>query len=178
MCLCVSCYCCCVDEFNHFCEKSGLLKNFHKLINNPAVVNLGLYDKSAALIHQSWNSSNFKHLDECHFNVIATLNKEKPTKRGLFVSIRKLNLRKSLTSDDCVDFIQFKFGDKKSPKFCGQLNASTDSVEKIFFGEGAGVIGIFIYIDKFLPMKRLEDTLDIELVFTAHDGRRTIIYQF
>lgn len=134
-------------------------------------VHLGENDQSAALVQFSWNSSNFKRYDDCRFKVVATVNmNDKARKRGVFVSIRRLNLRKGPNSEDCVDYFRFKFGDTKSPKYCGQLNASIDDVQKIYFGEGGGTIEVHVRLDKFLPLSNTEDTLDIEFVFTANEG--------
>lgn len=36
--------------------------------------------------------------------------------------------------------------------------------------ERGGVIKVTIYIDKLRPLKYIEDTLEVELVFTAFDG--------
>lgn len=162
---------CVADIIADLCPKTFFEKNFHKILPNKAEVRLGVNDKSAALIHQSWNSSSFKRFDECSFNVDATQNVSKSRNRGLYLSIRRLNLRKSPNSDECIDYIRFKFGHHRSKKFCGQLNPSVDDVSLIYFGEAGGVIKVYIFIDKSLPLKNIEDTLDIELVFTAHEGR-------
>lgn len=148
-----------------------MLTTFNKLLNNRPEVRLGYDGDSAALIHETWNSSSFKRLDECKFNVDANHNLAKGRSRGLYVSIRKLNLRESTDKDGCIDYIQFKFGSQKTPKLCGQLNASTnENVKKMFYSERGGVIKVTIYIDKLRPLKYIEDTLDVELVFTAFDG--------
>lgn len=139
------------------------MRNIHE-------VRLGENDQSAALVQFSWNSSNFKKYEDCRFRVVARINDDKIRNRGVFVSIRRLNLRKNPNSDDCIDYIRFTFGDEKSPKYCGQLNASVDDVKKIYFGEGGGVIEIKLYLNKFQPLQNTEDTLDVELVFTANEG--------
>lgn len=146
------------------------MKTFSKVMSNMKTVHLGENDESAALVQFSWNSSNFKRYDDCRFRVIATLNEDKTRNRGVFVSIRRLNLRKNPNSEDCVDYIRFKFGDAKSPKYCGQLNASVDDVKKIYFGEGGGIIEVYVNLNKFQPLRNIDDTLDIELVFTANEG--------
>lgn len=135
-------------------------------------VRLGEDDESAALVQFSWNSSSFKRYDECRFKVVATLNDDKTRNRGVFLAIRRLNLRKNPNSEDCIDYIRFKFGNVKSPKYCGQLNASVDDVKKIYFGEGGGVIEVHLKLDKFQPLKYIDDTLDVELVLTANEGKK------
>lgn len=134
-------------------------------------VHLGENNQSAALVQFTWNSSTFKRYDDCRFRVVATLDGDKTRNRGVFVSIRRLNLRKSQYSEECIDYIRFKFGDEKSPKYCGQLNASIDDVKKIYFGEGGGIIEVTLKLDKFAPLKEIDDTLDVELVFTANEGK-------
>lgn len=108
--------------------------------------------------------------------MVATIDDDKTRHRGVFVSIRRLNLRKSIYTDDCIDYIRFTFGDEKSPKYCGQLNASIDDVKKIYFGEGGGVIEVRLKLDKFAPFKNIDDTLDVELVFTANEGESKCVF--
>lgn len=146
----------------------SMMKTWTRFTNHIKEVHLDENENSAALIHYSWNSSNFKKIHECQFRVIARPD-EKHKNRGVFVSIRRLNLRKD--TGECIDYIRLAFGKEKSPKFCGQLNASVDDVQKIYFGEGSGEITVYLKIDKYKPLDRIEDTLDIELVFTANQGK-------
>lgn len=157
---------------SELCPSSdSLTKLFdQQIFQNMREIHLGENDQSAALVQFSWNSSNFKRYNDCRFRVVASINEDKSRNRGVFVSIRRLNLRKSLSSEDCIDYIRFKFGDENSPKYCGQLNASVDDVKKIYFGEGGGVIEVYINLNKFQPLRNIDDTLDIELVFTANEG--------
>lgn len=153
---------------------NSLQKSFSTLFRTMREVHLGENDQSAALVQFSWNSSNFKRYEDCKFRVIATIIDDKTRNRGVFVSIRRLNLRKSPITADCVDFIRFTFGKTKSPKYCGQLNASVDDVKKIYFGEGGGIIDVQIRLDTFQPLRKEFDTLDVELVFTANEGKRAM----
>lgn len=115
----------------------------------------------------SWNSSSFKRYDECNFRVIAPSAPDQNRKRGLFVSIRRLNLRKN-ANGECTDYVRFKWTNQKTGKYCGQLNASAD-VDKEYFKEGSSEINVHIYLDKSQPLKHIDATLDIELVFTANE---------
>lgn len=144
-------------------------------MRNMPEIHLREDEESAALVQFSWNSSNFKRYDDCRFRVVASINDDAIRNRGIFVSIRRLNFRKNPNSEDCVDYIRFKFGDSKSPKYCGQLNASIDDVKKIYFGESAGVIEVFLYLNKFQPLRNIDDTLDVELVFTANEGESPVV---
>lgn len=160
------------DSFAQLCPTSdSLTKSFNLLFRNMKEVHLFENEQSGALISYSWNSSNFKKYSDCRFRVVATINDNKVRNRGLFVSIRRLNLRKARNSDSCTDFIQFTFGEKKTPKFCGQLNASFDDVEKIFFGESGGTIEVYLNFEKQIPLQNIDDTLDVELVFTANESK-------
>lgn len=40
----------------------------------------------------------------------------------------------------------------------------------MYHHERGGVMKVTIFIDKLRPLKYIEDTLDVELVFTAFDG--------
>lgn len=154
--------------FNDLCpNKDNILGNFHKLIGHKKDVHLSDGVQSAAVIHLSWNSSNFKRYDECKFRVVASTAPEQNRKRGLFVSIRRLNLRKNGLGE-CTDFVRFKLSNQKTEKYCGQLNASAD-VDKEYFKEGSNVIDVHIHLEKSIPLKHIDDTLDIELIFTANE---------
>lgn len=160
------------DLVSQLCP-SGVLNTFNKLLNNRPEVRLGFDGQSAAFVHETWNSSSFKRLDECKFNVDANHNLAKGRTRGLYASIRKLNLRESPDKEGgCIDYIQFKFGTQKTAKLCGQLNASSNTHLKQLYHhhERGGVMKVTIFIDKLRPLKYIEDTLDVELVFTAFDG--------
>lgn len=150
----------------------NILSGFNLLMRNLKRVDLGEDEDSAALVRFSWNSSNFKRYDSCKFKVVANLHDDqKRRNRGIFISIRRLNIRKDVNSDKCVDYIRFKFGDTKSKKFCGQLNASDDDVTKIYFGEGNGEVEVDIDLEKLQPLKHIDDTLDVEVMFTANEGK-------
>lgn len=132
-------------------------------------IRLGIDGQSAALVHQSWNSSSFKRFSDCHFSVTANELKPKSKQRGLYVSIRKLNLRKSPRDETCIDFIQFKFS-REQKKFCGRLTTAPDDLQKSFFVETGGFVKVKISLDRLYPLKYIEDTLDIEILFTAFEG--------
>lgn len=131
-------------------------------------IKLGDDFNSAALIHYSWNSSTFKRLDECHFSVNANLSNKQ---RGLYVSIRKLNLRKANKDESCIDFISFKFSSNEQKKYCGKLTTSTVDLQKSFFIEPRGLVKVKFAFDTLRPLKYVEDTLDIEVLFTAFEGK-------
>lgn len=130
-------------------------------------------EQSAAIIQLSWNSSSFKRYDECKFRVVAPSTLDQDRKRGLFVSIRRLNLRKN-ANGECTDYVRFKLTNQKTEKYCGQLNTSAD-VDKEYFKEGSSVIDVHIHLEKSLPLKHIDDTLDIELVFTANECKYNIM---
>lgn len=46
-----------------------------------------------------------------------------------------------------------------------------DDVKKIYFGESGGTIIVEIRLDAFQPFRNIDDTLDIDLVFTANEGK-------
>lgn len=160
---------------NDLCPLNKLTQYFNSVLNNKPEVVLGTKGESAVFIQQSWNSSTFKRMDMCSFKVDATQNVIKQRNRGLYITIRRLNLRKAADRDECIDYLQFKFGRQKTPKICGQLNSSVDDVQKIHFGESGGIIKVYIFIDKMRPLRNIEDTLDVELVVTAHEGSFILI---
>lgn len=158
------------DSLVDLCPKSLLKKTVDKLIDNAPEVRLGADGQSAALVHQSWNSSSFKRFEECVFSVNAN-DWSKNKRRGLYVSIRKLNLRKSPSDEGCIDHVSFKFHIEKPKKYCGRLTSSPADLRKTFFAEAGGHVKVKISIDKMVPLKKLEDTLDIEILFTAFEGK-------
>lgn len=156
---------------NDLCPNNPLKKAFNKLMDNKPEIRLNENENSAALIHQTWNSSSFKRFDECSFNVDVTKEARKTRNSGLYLSIKRLNLRKSGYDDECIDYIRFKFGDKKTQKICGQVDVTSPDVEKYHFDVAGGLTKIYISIDKLRPLHRTEDTLDVELVFTAYQSK-------
>lgn len=141
-------------------------------MDNKPEIRLGENGESAALVHQNWNSSSFKRFDECSFNVDTSRGDKKSRISGLYVSIKRLNLRRHGTVGECIDYVRFKFGDKKTHKICGQIDATTNGdYDHYNFDVKGGLTKVYLSIDKLLPLQRTEDTLDIELVFTAYESR-------
>lgn len=77
-----------------------------------------------------------------------------------------------------MDYIRFIYAEdgRKTAKLCGHLNSNPSDLKKIFIDDEKGRIKVSIHFDRFLPMKRDEDTLDIELLFTAYGGKKKNLF--
>lgn len=163
----------CLVFLNDLCPNNPLKKAFNKLMDNKPEIRLEDNDNSAAVVRQNWNSSSFKRFDECSFNVDTPHEDRKWIVGGTFISIKRLNLRQHGDKGECIDYIRFKFGDKKTAKICGQIDPTTSDYEQMNFDASfrGGLIKVYISIDKLRPLHRTEDTLDIEIVFTSYKGK-------
>lgn len=165
------------DALNDLCPANPLKMVFNKLMDNKPEIKIGENDNSAVLVHQNWNSSSFKRLDECSFNVDNPHDDKKWSVNGIFITVKRLNLRRHGKDGECIDYVRFKYGDRKTPKLCGQIDASSANYEAYTFDVPLrnAPIKVYISIDKLRPLQRIEDTLDIELVFTKYKSRFFII---
>lgn len=119
------------------CPSNPLKKVFNKFLDNKPEIRLGEDGNSAALVQQNWNSSSFKRLDECSFNVDIIKDNQQYRNGGMYATIKRLNFRRNGEDGNCIDYIRFKFGDRKTPKICGQIDeASPDYAHHNFDVDG------------------------------------------
>lgn len=149
----------------------------HSLTRKKA--KLGGSNPSAIIIQQK--RLNYHPID-CHTDSffrfeITTAEKE----TGIFAVIQHLVLRKNESTDECIDYVQFKRLDgSTSRKFCGRFNAAL-TMDRIFIPEQAdmhgvawlntfidlhGALEVYIFLSK--DSLRKEAEMDLNLVLTSY----------
>lgn len=129
---------------------------------------------SAALISKKWDSNTYKSVEDCDFKVVAKQS-EHELPRGIFASIRRMNLRKS-SSNDCIDFVVFEVGSHKSPKICGVIDGDAMYDRSNFFEAPGGTMKVTVYLNRYTILESGKE-LEIDFVFTAYDGK-SFVNQF
>lgn len=122
---------------------------------------------SSITIEEKWNSSSFKKFgNQCEFRVSSK------RKGGIFLNIRKLDLRKDTETGDCIDYIQIKYSnDVKSDRICGKFGPEDHLMKFKSFDDKRGRVKVYISIDKFMPLDSISDNLELSLVFTSYTGK-------
>ncbi|XP_058056845.1 uncharacterized protein LOC131208207 isoform X1 [Anopheles bellator] len=112
-----------------------------------------LDSKRGAVFEQSWNSSSFKRFSECKFTL------QPPPDMGLYLMVRKLNLRRD-AKGNCVDTVTVKQSNDKKTRFC----YTPKDVPRSF--SDPQHLRITIKLDHYQPLPTVDDTLQIQLVVT------------
>lgn len=107
------------------CSKSKFKQIFDTLTDNTEEIRLEENEKSAAIIHGMWNSTNARKWSSC--SILIQANRAyaflHEHTHGIYVTVNKINLRKR--SGDCLDYIQFTSGDnQRSNRICGNYEAT------------------------------------------------------
>lgn len=161
-----------LDKFNKLCTTSKFKAIVDALLDDKPNIELdNAMDQSAALIAQNWDNKTYKSVEYCDFKVIAKTSRyESP--RGIFASIRRMNLRKS-SSNECIDYVVFEVGSgmqQKSQKMCGIIEGDQVYDASNFFEAPGGTMKVVIFINRYTTLETGRD-LGIELSFTAYDGK-------
>lgn len=126
--------------------------------------------ESAAIVHDSWTNGNISNFQNCTFTIDSNLYSNRGQyRRGLFASIKTLNLRKD-AKGKCIDFVQFSFSNRSSTdKFCDRIMAADE--QRKHFTDVGGTIKVFIHVNKTAPFHALQRSIEVNLVFTAYERR-------
>lgn len=126
---------------------------------------------SAALIHQVWVEDNMNEMSECTFTIDSNIyTREQRFGRGIYASIRRLNFRQ--TSDKCIDYVRFTFGQTKTQRICGDFDGDSKLGRSSHFNEEGGIIKVHIYVNKSQPLSGWNTrSLEIDLVFTTYERK-------
>lgn len=137
------------------------------------VVNISTGNASAVNVHQIWTNENVKRFSNCKFKVDSNLYSSELGKhsRGVFISIRKLNLRKNINTNECIDYVRIKVGTVKTQKICGTFNVNDEIGHKSFFNNDGGNVTIFIHIERNTSIPVDGKYLELELLFTAYESK-------
>ncbi|XP_053687443.1 uncharacterized protein LOC128736952 [Sabethes cyaneus] len=108
-----------------------------------------------AIFRQTWNSSSFKKYSDCKFYVQA------PSHMGLYLTVNKVQLRKS-HKGICIDTLVVKKSNDKKHQFC-----ETPDSEPTVLYDDRGRMRITVNLDANLALPLLEDILEVQLIVTV-----------
>lgn len=138
---------------------------FDAITDNNEEIGLEDNDKSAAIIHGTWNTTNLKKWSKCTIMIDASTPNGQ--NRGIYVTVNKLNLRK--ISGSCQDYIQFISSDnKKSTRICGEYEATGNytSDRTKSFTDNNGHIKMNIELNEHAALS-VDQQFEVVVVFTA-----------
>lgn len=160
-----------LDKFNKLCTTSKFKIIFDALLDDKPRVELENSDNlSAAVISQKWYEKTYKSVEYCDFKVITNTPRYGST-RGIFASIRQMNLRKG-PANECIDYVVFEVGSgesQKSRKMCGKIDGDKVYDASNYFEAPGGSMKVIIYINRYVTLES-DMELGIEFTFTSYDG--------
>lgn len=166
------------DKYRELCPGNKFKVLFDSNTNNKPEVRLGEGIQSAAIVHYHSNSSTHSKIGSCEFNV----KLDNPfASNGIFVSIKKLKLRKRDHDDHCLDFIRFSYKNgTQTREICENVETSAqNNFIRNFFDVTSGELKVEISIGTSLT-GNIDDSNESEvyLVFTAYSRKFEIETKF
>ncbi|XP_013108147.1 uncharacterized protein LOC106087597 [Stomoxys calcitrans] len=125
---------------------------------------------SAAIITQRWNTSlpglhsSSKIRYDCEFKVQSS---EEPFRlpRGIYTVITRLKFRRDPETEECLDWIQFKGGNRSpSQRICNEVSIDGPA-GRLIFDERDRDVTVLIHIEK---NRMITEPLELRMVLTAH----------
>lgn len=165
------------DKYHELCPANKFRRIFDKVNNNKPAVKLNQDDLSAAFVHHQWNSTTNLNFNTCEFDVKVDYA------NGIFVLIKTLKLRERKEEYDnncgdmkcgpCIDYLIFTYKNgTRTREICGNVKTTVESnLIRNFFDESSGEIKVEIYIDNSYPIREMNSTLEIDLVFTSYSSK-------
>lgn len=164
-----------LDKFNKLCPTNKLKLLVDALLDNNSNVELeNNNDLSAALVSQRWDEKTYKAVEYCDFMVITKTPRYGAT-RGIFASIRQMNLRKG-AANECIDYVVFEVGSgefQKSQKMCGTIEGDEVYDVSNFFEAPGGSMKVIVFINRYVTLEPGNE-LGIEFSFTSYDGNESV----
>lgn len=165
-------------QFRRICPQSVTALSFRQVSNDQPVIGLGNGSLSAAIVHQVWTEDDLRNFQDCKFIVDGNMYSDNSMyKRGLFMSIRQINLRKLSNSmdyeKDCIDYVRISFSGQHLQKICGKFNANTELGKQSFLRAEDGIFEIHLHLDSSQSLNAAQRELELELVFTAYESKKT-----
>lgn len=149
---------------------------FIQLYNNDPSVRLLNGTESAAKVYHWWDEEQLKDFQDCSFHVDSNLyfdaadrSQSQQFSRGLVMSVRKINFRFDPITNRCIDYVRFTFPGMKTDKICGTFNDESEFGQQTYFIDPTGIVRVDIFVDKSIPLKVAETSVEIELLFTAYE---------
>lgn len=153
------------------CPPSELKLTFNQITSNRPVIQLTNQSDSAALVHDIWTQDTVKEFQDCVFMVDSNLyTPNERIGRGVFLSVRKMNFRQN-SRGECIDYVRFHFNNGKTEKMCGTFEAESPLGQTAFFNDANGVVKVHVFVNKTIPFRELQHSVDVELIFTAFESK-------
>lgn len=147
-----------------------------QLTNNRPSVRLLNGTESAAKVYHWWDEEELKDFQDCSFHVDSNLYFDAADRsqlqqfgRGLVMSVRKINFRYDPITNRCIDYVRFTFPGMKTDKICGTFDDESEFGQQAYFIDPTGIVRVHIFVDKSIPLKVAETSVEIELLFTAYE---------
>uniref|UniRef100_A0A1B0FMV3 Uncharacterized protein n=1 Tax=Glossina morsitans morsitans TaxID=37546 RepID=A0A1B0FMV3_GLOMM len=152
---------------DNLCSDKIWLK-VEKALRGGSSMVLGDDRNSAAIIHQVWNSTypgihaSNKISYDCRFHVHSNYKKSPP--RGIYTLVTRLKFRRDPGSGKCLDYIQFRDGNRSPTEpYCNDI--SIDGPGRLIFDERNREVTVNIHIDN---EHMIVEPLELRMVLTAH----------
>lgn len=158
------------DAVEDTCKKN-LFGFLNQVFDNYKTINMKIDE--AVVMNLSWNNSQLRDYNDCSFRVkvLTSLGGYKLRNSGIYASIRKLKLRKNDVGQ-CYDHITLRYSTKdETNKICGMFDASPENIDKMpFFADENGEIIFKIKLDKYIPIKSIQEKLQLSIILTAYEN--------
>lgn len=140
-------------------------------MNNNYVLQLKNGSDSSAIVHYTWTPDTINEINNCKFTVHSNLYlpSGETYARGIFATIKKINLRKD-ANGKCIDYVSMVVGDWKV-EVCEQNDNSVNVAENTYLNGFPGIAEIHVFIDKSKTLNVKTPSLELELLFTAYDSK-------
>uniref|UniRef100_A0A182TAV3 Uncharacterized protein n=1 Tax=Anopheles maculatus TaxID=74869 RepID=A0A182TAV3_9DIPT len=136
-------------------RRNSFISQIESLIDPKKQVRTMADFASGAIYEQSWNSSSFKRYNECKFTLQPTSG------YGLYLSIRKLNLRRD-EKGNCIDYVSIKQSNNHKTKLC----FTPKDVPRSF--SDAISLKITVKLEHSATLPYVDDPLHIQMVATLN----------
>lgn len=142
------------------------------MFENKPVIHLSTGNFSGALIRQLWTEDDIKQFHDCDVKVDSNLYSAELGKyrRGVFVSIPKINLRKR-NNNRCLDYVQITFENAETEQMCGTYDANDEMGYGSFFNNDGGNVSIHVHIERSVPLSVNQRFLELQILLTAYDSK-------
>lgn len=160
-------------ETNKFKDFLGKLDPLDLVEKKSSILLETSGENSAAIIQQVWNSSSLRS-SKANFDIKIETQKKKKSSAGIYAVIQKMKLRKNARTQKCIDYVKFRFGNRKySDEICDPIGPDMQQVMTL--EDIAGEFKMYVHIETVLPLA-YKDTLQLMVIFTAYTDCRQSNY--
>ncbi|KAJ6644667.1 hypothetical protein Bhyg_09636 [Pseudolycoriella hygida] len=151
-------------KYLELCPGNKFKSIFDTITNNKPEVKIGeLNYESAALVH--YNSITNRKVGSCEFNVKLV---NPGGSNGIFVNIKKLQLREYSYDHSCRDYLRFTYKNAtQTREICGNIQTTVhNNLIRNFFDIIDGELKVEIHIDPDFTSS--DNEKEVQIVFTAY----------